>query len=145
MADLTRLQRRTAAAGAVLLLIAFATGILLGLAMDKSIDADAGEIKSAHLNALFGCLWLVAVSYTLPMLRFGETGRRRLVWITCVAAYANWLVTTVKSFLHVAGISPAHDRANDLVFVALTGFVVLPSFVSAVAWIYGLLGSRSND
>jgi hypothetical protein len=145
MADLSRLQRKTAAAGAILLVIAFSTGILLGAAMNHTIDADPTEIKSAHLNAIFGCLWLVALACTLPMLRFGDVGRKRLVLITAIPAYANWLVTTVKSFFHVAGVAPDHDRANDAIFAALGVLVVLPSFIAAVAWAYGLLGSRSND
>jgi hypothetical protein len=145
MAALSRLQRNTAAAGAILLVIAFTTGMLLGAAMNHTIDADPGEIKSAHLNAIFGCLWLVVLALTLPMLRFGDVGRKRLVLITAIPAYANWLVTTVKSFFHVAGVAPDHDRANDAIFAALGVFVVLPSFIAAIAWAYGLLGSRSND
>ena len=59
-----------------------------------------------------GCLWLVALAYTLPMLRYGEVGRKRLVLITAIPAYANWLVTTVKSFFHVAG-RRARSRSRE--------------------------------
>ncbi len=72
--------------------------------MSHTIDADPSEIKSAHFNAIFGCLCLVAQAVTLPMLRYGEAGLKRLVWITVIPAYATWLVTTVKSFLHVADV-----------------------------------------
>lgn len=140
-----RLQRRTAAAGAVLLVIAFSTGILLAQAQSKKIDADVPEVVAAHLNALLGCLWLVALAATLPWLRFGEIGRKRIVSITALAAYANWLVTIVKSFLHVPGVDLDGRRSNDAVFVALTVLVVIPSFVASIAWVYGLLGARSNE
>jgi hydroxylaminobenzene mutase len=139
------LQRKTAAAGAVLLVLAFLTGILLAQAQSKKVDADVAEVVAAHLNALLGCLWLVAVAATLPWLRFGATGCKRLALITALAAYANWLVTTIKSFLHVPGIDLDGRKTNDVVFVALTVLVVIPSFVASIAWVYGLLGARSND
>lgn len=127
----------------VLLVIAFATGGLLAAAMTGKIDADAKEISSAHLNAIFGCLWLIALAVTLPMLSFGERGQRRLVWTTAVAAYGNWLITVVKSFLHVAGVDVTGDRTNDAVFAALNAFVVLPAFASSIAWAYGLFRTKS--
>ena len=58
---------------------------------------------------------------------------------TLVPAYANWLVTVIKSFLHAPGVSLTGERANDGVFVALTALVVIPSFVAGIAWAYGLL------
>ena len=139
-----RLQRKTAAAGAVLLVIAFLTGILLAQAQSKKIDADVHEVVATHLNALLGCLWLVALAATLPWLRFEAKGKQRIVVVTIVAAYANWLITTVKSFLHVPGVDLDGRKSNDAVFVALTVLVVIPSFVAAIAWVYGLLGVRSN-
>ena len=137
--ELRALQRRTAGAGAVLLVIAFATGALLAAAMTSKVDADPHAVSAAHLNAIFGCLWLVALAATLPLLRFGLTGARRLVLATALPAYANWLVTTIKSFLYVPGVAFTGERANDGVFVALTVLVVVPSFAAAIAWAYGLL------
>ena len=132
------LQRGTAAAGAGLLVLAFATGGLLAAAMTKRIDADVPEIVAAHLNAILGCLWLVALAVTLPLVRFGPCGKRRLVLATVVPAYANWLVTTVKAFLHVTGGDLTGDHTNDAVFAVLNVFVVLPSLGAAIAWTYGL-------
>jgi len=136
------LQRRTAGAGALLLVIAFATGGLLAAAMTGKVNADAHEVSAAHLNAIFGCLWLVALAATLPLLAYGERGQRRLVWATAIAAYGNWLITVVKSFLHVAGVDLTGDRANDAVFAALNAVVVLPAFAAAIAWAYGLFKRR---
>jgi len=134
------LQRRTAAAGAVLLVVAYLTGVIAAFAMTGKLDADGRELVAAHLVATLGCLWLVALALTLPMTRYGEVGRRRLVWLTAVPAYANWLVTTVKSFFHVLGVGLNGDRANDTVFATLGALVVIPSFAAAIAWAYGLFG-----
>lgn len=137
--DLGRdLQRRTAAWGAALLVVAFATGGLLAAAMTKRVDADVPEIVAAHLNAILGCLWLVALAVTLPLVKFGAAGKRRLVLATIVPAYANWLVTVVKAFLHVTGVDLTGDHTNDLVFAVLNVVVVLPSFAAAIGWTYGL-------
>jgi hypothetical protein len=138
------LQRKTAAAGAVLLVIAFATGGLLAAAMTGKVDADPHEVSAAHLNALFGCLWLVALALTLPLVKFSDAGKKRLVLITALPCYANWLVTAVKSFFHVAGVDVTGDRANDVVFATLSAFVVVPSFIAAIAWAIGLLGKEPS-
>lgn len=141
----SNLQRRAAAAAAALQVIAFATGGLLAAAMTNKVRADVHEVVAAHLNALFGTLWILALAYTLPMLRFGDRGKRRLVIATVIPAYANWAVTAVKSFLFVKGVEPTGDGANDAVFGVLTALVVIPSFVSAGAWTYGLLGPRPSS
>jgi (hydroxyamino)benzene mutase len=135
------LQRRAARLGVLLLILGFATGGLLAMAMTGKTDADVHAISASHLNALFGCFWLCALAFTLPLLRFGAVGTRRLVDVTIVAAYGNWLVTLVKAFLHVAGVGWTADGTNDAVFVALNVLVVVPSFVGSGAWLYGLGGS----
>lgn len=140
MAAFTALQRKTAAAGAALLVIAFATGGILAAALTKKVDADAHEVAAAHLNAIFGCLWLVALAATLPMLRFGDRGRARLALCTAIPAYMNWLVTVVKAFFHVAGVDLTGDGTNDAIFAVLNVTVVLPAFVAAIAWTIGLAG-----
>lgn len=136
------LQRKTAAAGAALLVIAFATGGLLASAETKAVDADVRAISAAHLNAIFGCLWLVALAATLPWLRFARAGSGRLVLVTALAAYANWGITVIKAFVHVSGVAWTGDHANDVVFVALGAAVVVPSFAAALGWLYGLVGPR---
>ncbi len=141
---MTNVQRQAALLGAVLLVISFATGGLLAMAMTGKVSADAHVILAAHLNALFGCFWLCGVASTLPLTRFGEVGARRLVLLTALPAYANWFITVVKGFLHVAGVGLDGSSSNDAVFVALNGFVVLPSFGAAVVWAYGLAKKRAH-
>lgn len=135
---MTNLQRHAALLGVVLLILGFATGGLLAAAMTGKIAADPHTISGAHLNALFGCFWLCALAFTLPFVRYGEVGARRLVHVTAMAAYANWIITIVKAFFHVAGVGLDGNGANNAVFAALTAFVVLPSFAATIAWAYGL-------
>lgn len=131
-------QRQAAFLGATLLIISFATGGLLAAAMSGKVSADSHVILAAHLNALFGCFWLCALAFTLPLTRFGELGAKRLVFLTAIPAYANWLITLVKAFFHVAGVALNGNTHNDAVFAALNVFVVLPSLGAAVVWAYGL-------
>ena len=141
---MSNVQRQAAFLGAVLLIVSFATGGLLAMAMTGKVSADAHGILAAHLNALFGCFWLCGVAFTLPLTRFGETGAKRLVLLTAIPAYANWLITMVKAFLHVAGVGLNGSGSNDAVFAALNVFVVLPSLGAAVVWAYGLAGKRAE-
>lgn len=140
---MANIQRQAALLGAVLLIIGFATGALLAGAMTGKVSADPHTISSAHLNCLFGCFWLCALAFTLPLTRFGEVGARRLVLVTAVPAYANWLITVVKGFLHVLGVGLNGNGSNDGVFAVLNAFVVIPSFIAAIAWAYGLMQKRA--
>ena len=136
------LQRKTAASAALLLVIGFATGGLLAAAMTGKLSADSHEVLAAHLNGVLGCFWLAALSFTLPLVSFTATGKTRLVVVTVVASYGNWLITTIKSFFHVAGVGLNGEVHNDAVFAALNVVVVIPSFVAAIAWTYGLYSTK---
>ncbi|MBS2029966.1 MAG: hypothetical protein JST54_18845 [Deltaproteobacteria bacterium] len=124
-------------AAAWLMVIGLATGGLASSAMTGQLPADPHAALASHLNGLLGALWMVAVSWSMPMLRYGPVGQRRLALGLIVANYANWLVTAVKAFLHVAGVGPSADLANNAVFGALTVFVVTPALASALAWALG--------
>ena len=125
-------------AAAWLMVVGLATGGFVASAMTGQVAADPHAALASHLNALLGSLWMVAVAWTLPMLRYGPRGRRRLALGLIVANYANWLVTAVKAFLHVAGVGPGGSAANNAVFGALTLLVVIPALGSALAWAWGL-------
>ena len=117
------LQRKTAFYGAVLV-VGFATGGVLACAMTGKVTADSHTVLASHLNAVLGCFWLLALAFTLPMLRFGEKGLRRLVLVTVIPNYGNWAVTLFKAFLRVAGVGLTGQGNNDLVFGLLDVFVV---------------------
>lgn len=138
------LQRLAALLAAVLLLIGFATGGLLAGAMTGKVTADAHAVLAAHLNAVLGCFWLASVAATLPLVGFEERGARRLVLLTALPAYANWLITTIKAFLRVSGVELMGKGPNDAIFAALNVFVVLPSFAAAGVWAWGLYKKRDT-
>ena len=135
-----RLLTRNAA---VLMAIGLATGIFVAAAMTRKVDAEAHAALASHLNALLGCFWMVAVAYSMPMLRYGEAGQARLAWLTTLPNFANWIITALKAFLRVSGVDATGELKNDLVFGLLTAFVVIPSFLAAGAWVYGFFGKRA--
>lgn len=99
---------------------------------------------AAHLSALMGCFLLLGVAWTLPMLRYGERGRRLLGGSLALACYANWAITALKSWLRVPGLAWTGEPANDAVFALLTVLVVIPFLAGGAAWLGGLLGGRAR-
>ena len=128
---------------AVLMAIGLLTGIFVAAAMVGKVNADAHAALASHLNALLGCFWMVAVAYSMPMLGYGEAGQKRLVWLTTMPNYANWIITAFKAFLRVAGVDATGESKNDLIFGLLTVFVVVPSFVAVGAWVVGFFRKRA--
>lgn len=129
--------RRLGRAAALLVMLALLTGLLVAAAMTGKLGADPHAMLASHLNGLLGAFWMLGVAWSLPLLSLDETGLRRLVTLTTLANYANWLVTAVKSFLRVAGLEANGHAANDAVFGLLTALVVLPSLAAAGLWLRG--------
>lgn len=130
---------------AVLLLLGLLTGGFVSAAMTGQVAADPGAALASHLNALMGALWMVAVAATMQWLRYGPKGLSVLAWLTTAPNFANWLVTAVKAFLSVKGISATGEPKNDLIFGLLTALVVLPSIAAAGMWVYGFFGARYSS
>jgi hydroxylaminobenzene mutase len=143
-ASTTDVQRLCARAAAVLVLIAFATGIFVASAMTGKVPADAHAALASHLNALLGGILVLGVGWSMPFVSFGAVGKRRLALLFIASNFANWIVTAVKAFLHVSGVDRTGNAANDGIFIALTLFVVLPSFAATVGWIVGLFRARRS-
>jgi hypothetical protein len=133
----TPTERLLGAASASLFLIALLTGLFAGAAMTGHVHADPHTALAAHLNALMGTFLLASFGWTLPMLRYGDVGKRRLALVFIGSSFANWAVTTTKATLFVSGLEPSGHAANDAVFVALQIAVVLPSILGAGAWVLG--------
>jgi (hydroxyamino)benzene mutase len=129
--------RLLAKSAAWLILLGLLTGGLVAAAETGQLPADAHAAIASHLNALLGGLWMLAVAWTMPMLRYGRRGQKRLAWALIAANFGNWLITAVKAFFHVAGVSPGGSAANDAIFAALTFVVVLPALAAAAAWAFG--------
>jgi hydroxylaminobenzene mutase len=138
------LRRRLAWAGACLFAVGMVTGLWAAVVLTDRVTVGLPRLAlAAHLNALLGGLWLIAVAATLDMLRYGETGRRRLAWVVTVPAWGNWLITLIASVLGVTGLEYTRgDMANNAVAALLQSLVVLPSLVGAGAWAWGLGGRR---
>ena len=128
---------------AILMAIGLATGLFVSTAMTGKVNADPHAALASHLNALLGCFWMIGVAYSMPMLRYGEVGLKRLVWLTTIPNFSNWIVTAIKAFLKVSGVDYIGEGKNDFIFGLLTAFVVIPSFVAAGAWVYGFFGKRA--
>ncbi len=123
--------------GALLLFLGMLTGLYLGAALTGKIPADGKIVLGAHLNAILGSFILFGLAFCLPYLRYEGTGRNRLAWAMIVANYANWLITGIKALLNVHGLDFTGNAANDVVFVLLTLFVVIPSLVGTFFWFRG--------
>jgi hydroxylaminobenzene mutase len=134
--------RLMAHAAAWLMLVGLLTGGYVSSAMTGKVPADPHIALAAHLNALMGTFFLLGVAWTLPMLRYGAVGQRRLAWLVIGANFANWAVTCVKAWLHVSGVDFIGQAANDAIFLTLTVTVVLPALAAAGAWVYGFRSAR---
>jgi hydroxylaminobenzene mutase len=136
--------RLLALASAWLVLLGFLTGIYVAQAMTGKIPADPRVALASHLNALLGAFLMLGVAVTLPLLRYGAVGQRRLAWAFIGSNYANWIVTAVKAWVHVAGVDMNADATNNAVFAVLGATVVVPSLIGAAAWVYGFYGARAG-
>lgn len=135
-------QRTLAMAAAVLILIGLITGFLAAAAMSGQLAVDGHSMLAAHLNALLGSFWMVAVAWSMPMLRYGPSGQGRLSWLVIVPNYANWFITAIKAVLQVKGVAKTGEARNDAIFFLLGAFVVLPSLAAATGWIAGFRRSH---
>ena len=142
MADSNALPRRLAQAGAWLFAAGMITGLWAAAVLTGRIAVPIPRLAlAAHLNGILGGLWLIAVAWTVPLLRYGDRGLGRFAALVAVAAWANWLITLAASVLGVRGLEYTGNGANDAVALLLQVFVVLPSLIGAVAWAWGF-GAR---
>jgi hydroxylaminobenzene mutase len=137
--------RLLALAAAWLILLGFLTGIYVAQAMTGKIPVDPRIALSSHLNALLGGLLMLGVASTLRLLRYGPVGQKRLAWAFIVSNFANWIVTALKAWWHVAGVDMTAEPRNNLIFAVLGATVVLPSLVGGAAWVYGFHGPRTGN
>ena len=132
------MERKLAFSGALLIAVGFFTGIYSAAALTGTIVLSIPRLAlSAHLNALLGGMWLLAVSYSLQFLNYGEAQKNKLRLLTVVPAWSNWLITLIASFLGVNGLQYNSDPKNNVIAAMLQIFVVLPSLFSAVYWVRG--------
>lgn len=123
--------------GSLLLFLGMLTGLYLAAALTGKIPADGKMVLGAHLNAILGSFILFGLAFSLPYLRYEDTGRNRLAWAMITANYANWFITGIKALWNVHGIDFTGNAANDVIFALLTVFVVIPSIGGTFFWFSG--------
>jgi len=128
--------------GAWLFAVGMVTGLWAAVVLTEKVKVPIPRLAlAAHLNAILGAFWLIAVASTLDLLRYSDTGRRRLSQLVALAAWANWLITLIASLFGVRGLEYTSDRANNVIALLLEIFVVSPSLIAAAMWAWGL-GAR---
>ena len=132
------LQRWVAARGAALFAIGMVTGLWSGLALAGVVVVPIPHMAlAAHLNCILGCFWLLGFAFTLPMLSYGEQGKKRLARAMIVPTYANWGITLLASFWGVRGLVFTGELRNDVIAALLLLFVVGPALATSIAWAWG--------
>lgn len=139
-------RRRLAVCGASLIAVGFLTGIWSAAALTGQVVLAIPRMAlAAHLNALMGGFWLLAVSYSLPFLSYNAVQRKRLSWATFVPAWSNWVITLLASFLGVRGLQYDADMKNNVIAFLLQVFVVLPSLAGSLYWVRGFLTNVARE
>ena len=132
------LRKQLAMSGALLFFIGMLTGVWAAVALTGQVKVGIPHLAlAAHLNGLFGGLWLLGVAWSFEFLHYSEKGLRRLAIGVGIPAWANWLVTLVASFLGVNGLSYTGVPANDAIAFLLQAFVVVPTLVACAFWVWG--------
>jgi hypothetical protein len=138
-------QRKLAAAGAILFGIGMVTGLWLAAAATGQFSDTTKQLAhGAHLNGLLGGLWIIAVAWTFEFLHYQARGLRRLALGVAVPAWANWLVTLFASFWGVKGLHYTSDPHNNIIAALLQTLVVLPTLVACGYWAWGFRTGNIN-
>jgi len=148
MAEADLIRRRLTFSGALLFSIGMVTGFWLAAAVTKKFGIGDPVLtpqlaRAAHLNALFGGLWLIAAAWSFKFLHYGPRGLRRLAYVIALPAWANWLVTLVASFIGVNGLDYTGHFANDVIAFLLQTTVVLPTLLACGFWVWGFRAART--
>ena len=152
MKDATPVQRGLMARGALLFLLSLLTGVWVGAVMTdgRAIFMKLAFTPSAqklalvaHMNALIGSLWLVAVAATLEATRLSEKGKLWLARAVTAIGYSNWIVTLIASFADRKGLEMVEgDAKNNAVALLLIVLVVVPGLGAAAVWAWSLLTAK---
>lgn len=128
-----------AKSAAILFLLGLLTGIYVTVVATGQLEGDLGASLAAHLNGIIGALIILSLFLIVPTVKYGHTYKRNMILLFILSNYANWLITTIKSFLRVDGIELIEQSlANNLVHIALVVLVVIPSLVGAGMWVFGI-------
>ena len=137
-------QHMLAKSAGVLIFLGIGTGFLIAASATGQIPSNTEMMVAAHLNALLGGFWLLGVGWSLPFCSLSESQQKWMLRLLICSNYSNWFWTAVKSFFDVHAISFDDSTANNLLFVALSVFVVLPALFGSGLWVWGLFHMRSS-
>lgn len=137
-------RKHLAFAGALLFFVGMLTGLWSAAALSGTVVVAIPRVALiAHLNALLGGLWLLAVAWSFEFLHYSEKGLRRLAIGVAIPAWSNWFVTLIASFLGVTGLTYTGARANDLIAFLLQALVVVPTLIACAFWVWGFRRKQS--
>ena len=137
------IRKRLAFAGALLFFVGMLTGLWSAAALSGTVVVPLPRVALiAHLNALLGGLWLLAVAWSFEFLHYSDRGLRRLAIGVGIPAWSNWLVTRFASFLGVTGLAYTGNLANDVIAFLLQLLVVVPTLVACAFWVWGFRDRR---
>lgn len=137
------MQRTLALSGATLMVVSLLVGGLAAGAMSGTIPADGRMMLAAHLTGIMGVFFIYAVAWSLPMVNYGELGQKRLIWAVIISSWANLIIGTGKAPFGVHGVGYNDVGANNVVFILLNVFVVVPTIGAAAAWAWGLRAAKT--
>ena len=147
MNEVDQIRKRLAFTGVLLFSIGMVTGFWLAAAVTKKFGIGDPVLtpqlaRAAHLNALFGSLWLIAAAWSFKFLHYGVRGLKRLAFVLALPAWANWLVTLIASIIGVNGLAYTGRLANDVIAFLLQTTVVLPTLIACIFWLWGFKEKR---
>lgn len=122
-----------------MLFLGMLTGILVSAGMTHKIPADGRIMLGSHLNAILGAFMLFGYALSLAHLKYELKTLRLIGNLLVLANFSNWLITAIKAFPGVHGIDFDADPVNNVVFVALTFLVVLPTLAATGLWFFGFV------
>ena len=142
MAD-SPIRKPLAMAGAALFFVGMLTGLWAAATLTGTVVVGIPRLALvAHLNALLGGLWLLAVAWSFEFLHYSDRGLRRLAIGVGIPAWSNWLVTLIASFLGVTGLTYTGHHANDVIAFLLQALVVVPTLIACAFWVWGFREPR---
>ena len=130
--------------GAILLVASMAVGGLAAGGMSGQIPIDGKMLLAAHVTGIMGTFFILAVAWTLPHLRYSDAARARIAWLVIGANFANVIIGVGKAPFGVHGVGYTDSGANNVVFILLNVFVVVPTLVASAAWAWGLRGRAAR-
>jgi hypothetical protein len=131
-------QHRLAFHGALMLFAGMVYGLYVALVMTGDLPGHAEIALGAHLNALFGALWLLGMGWSLRFVVLSERLLRIAIWSTLIGAWANWIISALKAFSGDVAISFSGVGSNDVLFAARIFLVIIPCLLGPGLWVWGL-------